>query len=246
MCRLTNNAQIWELKLIPSRQDLFTSMIAGTDRVLSHETFPEMHWHRDPYQGNLYAIPSGFATVADVLGQDFLEIIGDICALQRLRESGTNYPIDSLEVEKVDNQQAWIESRLEQLRRTALHPLLLCCIPAAYLCGYGFFAEVWSATLIPSNLSAQLLRELQDCESWEGWDEHAELLLWLLNIGAAFATDVPVRLGFAGLWHGSHRRRLEPISQSWYDVEKHLKRFIWSDIVYGPRCGAFWERLQSL
>ena len=228
-----------------SRQDLFAAMIAGTERVFSHETFPEMHWHRDSFQDCLYSAPPGFAKRADILGSEFLEIIEDICALQHLRECGSSYPYDGHEVEKVDNQQAWIESRLQRLREKTSDPLLLCCIPAAYLCAYSFFAEVWGASLIPSHLSSQLLRQLQASETWERWDEHADLLLWLLNIGAAFATDVSARLGFADLWHGSHRARLQTLSSSWDDVEGNLRAFIWSDVVCYPRCVAFWERLQN-
>lgn len=229
-----------------NRQDLFTSMITGTQRVLSHETFPEMHWHRDPFQIHSYYIPPGFADRAEILGCEFLDIIADICGLQAMREGDTNYPYDALEVEKIDNQQAWIESRLQQLDQETADPLLSCSIPAAYLCGYGFFAEVWSASIIPSHLAAQLLLRLQQYEAWEGWDDHADLLLWLLNIGAAFATEHRVRLGFAGLWHGSHRARLVPLSSSWEEVREHLKRFIWSEQIYDPLCGSFWNRLQNL
>lgn len=229
-----------------NRQDLFTSMITGTERVLSHETFPEMHWHRDPFQPSLYFVPPGFAERADVLGSEFLDIVADICSLQAMRECDSNYPYDSLEVEKVDNQQAWIESRLQQLGEQTRDPLLSCAIPAAYLCGYSFFAEVWSASVIPSSLAAQLLRKLQQHEAWQGWDEHADLLLWLLNIGAAFATERPIRLGLVGLWHGSHRARLQPFSVSWEEVRAHLRRFIWSESIYEPRCGTFWDRLQNL
>lgn len=214
--------------------------------MLSHETFPEMHWHRDPYQASLYSLPRGFAQRADILGYEYLEIIEDICALQQLREGGTNYPLGNLEVERIDNQQGWIESRLQQLSQTAIEPLLICSIPAAYLCGYSFFSDIWGASLIPSRLSAQLLHVLQLYEGWEGWDGHADLLLWLLNIGAAFAADAPTRLGFTGLWHGPHRARLQTLSSSWHEVEKHLKTFIWSDVVYGPRCRAFWKWLQTL
>ena len=194
----------------------------------------------------MYLIPPGFAERADVLGPEFLDIIADICGLQAMRECDSNYPYNSLDVEKVDNQQAWIESRLQQLSVRTCEPGLSCAIPAAYLCAYSFFAEVWSASLIPSTLSALLLRTLQQHETWLGWDDHADLLLWLLNIGAAFATDAPIRLGFAGLWHGSHRSRLESFSVSWEEVRAYLERFIWSGSLYEPRCGTFWDRLQSL
>jgi hypothetical protein len=221
-------------------------MISGTQRVLSHETFPEMHWHRDPFQPSLYSVPSGFAERAEILGPEFLDIIADTCCLQAMRECDTNYPYNALEVEKVDNQQAWIESRLQQLSRTTSEPVLSCCIPATYLCAYSFFAEIWGASLIPSHLSTKLLQTLQQHETWPGWDEHADLLLWLLNIGAAFATEGPIRLGFAGLWHGSHRARLEEFSGSWNGVRTHLTRFIWSQSLYESRCGTFWDRLHSL
>ena len=140
-------------------------MIAGTDRVFSHDMFPEIHWHRDPFQASLYSVPDGFQERRHILGEEFTDIIADIRALQHLRENGASYPLDSLDVEKIDNQQAWIESRLEQLRHIAAEPLLKCCIPAAYLCAYGCFTEIWSGHMIPSRVTALLLQELQATES---------------------------------------------------------------------------------
>lgn len=221
-------------------------MIAGTDRVFSHDMFPEIHWHRDPFQLNLYTIPEGFAERKHILGDEFIDIIGDIRALQHVRENGTNYPLDNLDVEKIDNQQAWIESRLEQLRHVAAEPLLRACIPAAYLCAYGCFTDIWTGHMIPARVTAYLLTELQATELWAGWDDHADLLLWLLHIGVAFAADRNLRLGIAGMLHGSQRARLQPLSESWEDTERTLKRFIWSDIVHRPRCEEFWNRLQDL
>lgn len=228
-----------------SRQDLFTSMIAGTERVFSHETFPEIHWLRDSSHANLYSVPDGFQKRRHILGGQLTEIIGDICALQHLREGRTSYTLDNQEIEKLDNQQAWIESRLEQLRHNVSEPLLLCCIPAAFLCAYGFFTEIWSSHLIPSRLTSYLLRELQASETWPGWNDHADLLLWLLNIGVAFAIDVSIRQGFVDMWHGSHCIRLPPHSQSWQETERCMKQFIWSDIMYRPSCERFWKRLQE-
>jgi hypothetical protein len=230
-----------ELTLNPTKL-----VIAGTQRILSHDVFPELHWHRDPFQHHLYEIPDGFASREDILGAEFLDIIADICALQRMRESGADYPANSLEVEKVDNQQAWIESRLQFLQTQTSEPLLLCCIPAAYLCGYSFFADVWAASLIPYSLSKHLLQALQDHESWADWDSHSDILLWLLNVGAAFAPDAEVRLGFAGLWYGSHRTRLRPLSGSWEEIEGYLRKFIYSEAIHWPRCAAFYERLLSM
>lgn len=189
-------------------------------------------------------MPVGFGKRSEILGMEFLTIIGDICALQRIRESGTSYPFDREVVEQVSTQQAWVESRLQQLSRRTNHPLLLCCIPAAFLCAYSFFAEVWSAGLIPSHLSSQLLRQLQASENWDGWDEHADVLLWLLNIGNAFAIDDPIRHAFGNLWQGHHKDRLQPLASSWDIVEDHLRMFIWSDIFYDSQSGTFWERLQ--
>lgn len=219
-------------------------MIAGTRRVVSHELFPEMHWRRDPLQASLYIVPPGFAERAEILGLEFLDIIADICGLQALCQCDTNYSYNSLATEKIDNQQAWIESRLQQLSQQTTNPLVTCCIPAAYLCAYSFFAEVWCATVIPSCLCVHLLRALQQHETWDGWDDHATLLLWLLNVGVAFATKSSTQRGLAGLWHGSHRARLQAFSMSWDRVREQLDRFIWIPSFYETPCGAGYNGLQ--
>lgn len=171
--------------------------------------------------------------------------MGDVCALQYTRECGTDYPVNPVEVEKVDNQQAWIESRLQMLEAQTTQPLLLCAIPAVYLCAYACFADVWASNLLPSRLSAKLLGLLQRYDARETWEDHADLLLWLLNIGIVFSTESNVRLGFISLWHGSQREHLEPLSACWNAVESHLKNFIYSDRVHGPKCKALWDRLQA-
>jgi len=161
----------------------------------------------------------------------------DILALQHLREGGLQYPVNSFEVVRVDNHQAWIESRLQQLQTRTREPLVLCSIPAAFLCAYGLFAEVWAATLIPSCLSTQLLRLLQTYERWDGWDSHSDLLLWLISTGEAFATDACVRAGFVKLRQGCYKTRLQQIGHSPDVIERHLRKFIFLKHIHGKRCG---------
>ncbi|KAF5250660.1 hypothetical protein FOXYS1_14857 [Fusarium oxysporum] len=50
-----------------------------------------------------------------------------------------------------------------------------------------------------SNVTAQLLREVENIRDEPVWDEHADLLLWLICIGGVFAPDGPVRSGYTAL-----------------------------------------------
>lgn len=216
-------------------------MIADTFRVFSHVTFPELHWQRDLTQPSLYTIPSGFASRGDVLGPQFIGITGDICALQQQVGGEQESSLDTSQLERLDSQQAWIESRLEQMRHQRENPLLRCCVLAALLCAYGLFTDIWGGDILASRLSARLLDEIHAMDTWSGWQDHADLLLWLLNIGTTSTFDDTVRRAYERLCNERHRALLRPISRSWDELDTQLRKFIWSDEVHVASVGGFWS-----
>jgi hypothetical protein len=146
-------------------------------------------------------------------------------------------------VRQLDNQQAWIESRLHHCYCAAdsSNYALTSCIIAAYLCAYSLFAEVWAARWIPSHCSSRLLRSLQQAENSDCWVGHEELLMWLLITGGTFAEPGASRSEYAVLLHGNHHARIAHLLTSWSDVQELLKTFIWSQFLFCARGKEFWE-----
>ncbi|TAQ87450.1 hypothetical protein B7494_g4228 [Chlorociboria aeruginascens] len=98
-------------------QDLNSSVMTGSSRVVNHTTFAELQWRRDPFTPNLFQLPLGFQVLSYVLNQEFIE----------------------------------------------------------------------------SHVSFQLLRKLQQANDDPIWDDHPELLLWLLYIGGTFTSTEVIR-----------------------------------------------------
>ncbi|KAF2098962.1 hypothetical protein NA57DRAFT_66183 [Rhizodiscina lignyota] len=223
-------------------QDLNAALTTGTERILSHGIFPELEWRRDPFCFSLYTLPAGFGIHSELFPEELIEILEDIHALQQIR-SLTDMHGDAVSVQQLDNQQAWIESRLYYCYRATDRTdfVLLGCVMAAYLCTYMLFAEIWGGQWIPSFCSSQLLRALQLTENSSYWDGHEDLLVWLLVTGGAFAQPAFNRSEYTVLLHGSHHAGIAPFLSSWPDVQDILQNFIWSERLFSARGKAFWE-----
>ncbi|KAE8441222.1 hypothetical protein EG329_005622 [Mollisiaceae sp. DMI_Dod_QoI] len=67
-------------------QDLNSSVMTGSSRVVDHTTFSELQWIRDPYSPSFFVLPPGFQAQSHLLGEEFMEVLKDIYALQCIRE----------------------------------------------------------------------------------------------------------------------------------------------------------------
>lgn len=75
------------------------------------------------------------------------------------------------------------------------------------------------------------------------WDEHPELLSWLLYIGGAFAPSGSTRAAYLKLLRFNHGRRLKGLYSSWAELLGILRRFIWSRDAFSAQVQAFLEEL---
>jgi hypothetical protein len=246
LLRLLNSKQVYlsgGIKRAIFWQDLNAALTTGVQRILSHDVFPELHWRRDPIFCSFYSLPAGFAPCGDMLSNELIEALEDIHALQLLRNVAEFNPPDAVTVHQLDNQQAWIESRLHQCYCAAdpSNYALISCIIAAYLCTYSLFSEVWAGRWIPSHCSSRLLRSLQQAENGDCWVGHEELLVWLLFTGGTFAEPDSSRSEYAVLLHGNQHARIAHLLTSWSDVQELLKTFIWSESLFFSRGKDFWE-----
>lgn len=128
------------------RQDLNSSVMTGSRRVVDHTTFSELQWRRDPFCPN-FILPPGFQAQTNLLGEEFVEVLKDVYALRCIRDYSLFSSEDIIAMAHVDNHQASIQSRLVSLPYHS--SLSECCQLAAYLCSTMLRCRVWLGSTIP-------------------------------------------------------------------------------------------------
>ncbi|KAL5336855.1 hypothetical protein BJX70DRAFT_371325 [Aspergillus crustosus] len=208
-------------------QDLNSSILAGTNRVYSHTTFSELQWIRDPFVPNFFRLPPGFSTRSSLFTPEFIEVLEDLHALQCIREVPYYSKADIMLMMHVNNHTASIQSRLVGLPRSGI--VQECCHLAAYHCSVMLCCHIWCALVIPSHISAQLLHKLQQSSDDVIWDDHPELLLWLLYVGGAFTSPGSVRSEYIALIRLNNGTRSRGLYEMWPELRELLEQFIWSE-----------------
>lgn len=92
-----------------------------------------------------------------------------------------------------------------------------------------------------SHISSQLLHELQKANNDPLWDEHSDLLLWLLYIGGAFAPTGIIRSGYIALLRSNNATRFGDLYRSWPELLEILKQFMWSEKAFMAQVKTLWE-----
>lgn len=133
------------------RQDLNSSVMTGSSRIVDHTTFSELQWRRDPFSPNFFILPPGFHPVSHLLGYEFVEVLKDVYALQRIRDSAMFGTEDAISMAHIDNHQASIQSRLVSLPSRS--SISQCCHLAAYLSSSMLRCQMWRCSTIPVSQS---------------------------------------------------------------------------------------------
>lgn len=121
--------------------------MTGSSRVVDHTTFSELQWRRDPFSPNFFILPPGFQAQSHLLGEEFVEVLKDVYALQCIRDSDLLGKEDVIAIAHIDNHQASIQSRLVSLpNRSSISE---CCHLAAYLCSAMLRCKLWRCSTIP-------------------------------------------------------------------------------------------------
>ncbi|KAL3447739.1 hypothetical protein BJX65DRAFT_90607 [Aspergillus insuetus] len=217
-------------------QDLNSSILAGSTRIVDHTAFAELLWARDAFVPTFYRLPSGFESRSHLFTKGFIDILEDLNGLHCIRESRNARKNDAMFMLHVNNYTASVQSRLAQL--SGLSELQECCRLAAYLCSVMVCCKVWCELVIPSHISSELLRKLQNTGDSGLCSEHSQLLVWLLHIGGAFAPIGPIRSGYLSLLRSNDATL--PYSR-WPELHMLLKQFIWSDKAFRAPVRALWE-----
>ncbi|KAL4995584.1 hypothetical protein BDV10DRAFT_202876 [Aspergillus recurvatus] len=220
-------------------QDLNSSILTGSRRIVDHTTFAELLWARDSFVPNSYRLPPGFQSRSRILGEAFSAVLEDLHALQCIRDIPEAPRTDATLMLHINKHIASVQSRLIALSR--LSQLQQCCRLAAYLCSVTLCCKVWCELVIPSHISSQLLIELRETRDALIWDENPELLVWLLYIGGAFAPVGPIRSGYLDLLRQHNATMLAQDYCSWPQVYEGMKQFIWSDKAFVEPVRALWQ-----
>ncbi|KAI3334433.1 hypothetical protein F4824DRAFT_186073 [Ustulina deusta] len=220
-------------------QDLNASILSGSSRIVDHTTFPGLQWKRDRSSPSIFRLPPGFQMRSHLLTEEFIEVLEDLHALQYYRNAIPPKRCNVLLMEDFNNHSASIQSRLAGLPN--LSPVMSCCHLAAYLCSVMLGCKVWCAPVIPSHISSQLLRELQQANEDPVWDSHPDLLLWLLYSGGGFAPTGIVRSDYIALLRLNNASRFQDLYKSWPELHEIMKQFIWSDKAFATPVKALWE-----
>ncbi|KAL4796660.1 hypothetical protein BDV19DRAFT_79417 [Aspergillus venezuelensis] len=230
-------------------QDLNASILSGSTRIVTHTTFSELLWIRDPFVPNFYRLPPGLRTLNSTA--EFREILEDLHALKCIRDipKPPEMRANVLLMLSVNNHTGSLQSRLVNLGLTSkLSPLQECVRLAAYLCSVMLCCKVWCGLVVPAHISTQLLTQLQtlreqDTLTLTGAEEpNPDLITWLFYIGGAFAPPGPVRSGYL---HMIQMSSSTADHCSWAELHKVMKQFIWADEAFSRPVRAFWMDLSG-
>jgi hypothetical protein len=129
-------------------------------------------------------LPPAFEPSKQALGNEVVQILEDIHALQHLIETTENVDRnDPVSIAQLDNHQAWIKSRLQKCLAVAENGngMLVSCILASYLYAYMLFTGIWAAVFIPAKISGKLLRVLECVNVDTSWKGHEDIFFWCVG-----------------------------------------------------------------
>ncbi|KIW00265.1 uncharacterized protein PV09_08155 [Verruconis gallopava] len=224
-------------------QDLNSSVIAGSTRIVSHTTFAELHWSRDPFSPTFFQLPPGFGKRSYMFSEPFIEVIEDIHGLQCIRDVARFTQCDVTQMAFLNNHIASIHSRLMML--SGLGQVTECCRLAAYLCSAMLCCTVWCALVIPPHISRQLLYQLRESRSNPLWDEHKDLLVWLLYTGGALSPEDVARSEYVELLRENNVSRFGGQFESWPELLQTLEQFIWPKEAFTSRVRELWTAVYA-
>ncbi|KAL4971542.1 hypothetical protein BDW66DRAFT_145972 [Aspergillus desertorum] len=130
LCRRKNIHLTPGIKRAIFWQDLNSSVVSGSRRIVDHRTFAELLWTRDPFVPNSYRLPPGFQSRSHILSEDFAAVLEDLHALQCIREVPRIPGAGAMVMLHINNHTASVQSRLIGL--SGLSHVQECCRLAAH------------------------------------------------------------------------------------------------------------------
>ncbi|KAL6898345.1 hypothetical protein GGI43DRAFT_423809 [Trichoderma evansii] len=211
-------------------QDLNSSVMTGSNRIVDHTTFAELQWKRDPFASTYFVLAPGFQRKSHLFDETFLEVVKDIHALQCVQDLPRYSCQNPVEMLRVDNQQASIGSRLVDLPK--LSNTMEACYLAAYLSACMLCCKVWRHSVMPES----------DSEPF--WNDNPDLLIWMLYMGGSFSPRGNAHSEYKTLIQNNHNSRFIGMYHSLDDLVGILHDFIWSEKAYRMQVEEFWKEIQ--
>jgi hypothetical protein len=122
-----------------------------------------------------------------------------------------------------------------------LHGLVCFGDPGMWTAGTMLSWPVFADSGLQPHISSQLLNKLQHAGDDPAWDDHPDLLLWLLCIGGAFSPTGTLRSEYVVLLRANSGTRFGESYRSWENLLETTKQFIWSEKAFTSPVRAIWE-----
>jgi hypothetical protein len=90
-------------------------------------------------------------------------------------------------------------------------------------------------------VSLRLIDKLQQADHGGLWDNHPDLLLWLIYMGGAFLPIGSTRTIYLAILNQKYAGSSVSLPRSWPQVLETLKTFVWPERVFTSQIKAFWE-----
>jgi hypothetical protein len=213
----------------------------GAPRFFAHDAFDTVKL-AFPAPKVLLSIPHGFEVNAGILGFKLLEVIQEICDFRTEIESQSRVGLTFDELSALDDRKASIEWRLTSMQDRELNdPMKECCRLAIHICSSAIFPPFFGPSKMPTSLSQRLSQTLSQSDLDTCWNQHIDLLLWVVFIGASRAksqSDLPVYTKALGLV----LNEFGTMCATWEQTVLILETFIWSEKVFGDSCKAIWAQ----
>lgn len=232
-------------------QDLLSSLVLGTSRLLSHIDYEVFKGHIELSHHEEWLKVSGFMTVATSWPRKFSVILQELDTLCRIIDEGTEAKEECL---LLDNLQANIESRLVDLLNLSRHsvnnslrPLYEASVLATYLCTYKLSVGIWDGCFVPEFCIDQVFKNVQLILEDVQWLSSYNLLLWLLFLIGGLTARTSMRKRIIVFIKTVFRTQSgTDLLGDWALVRRILATFVFSEKIMGESFLRVWEQMNTL
>ena len=95
-------------------------------------------------------------------------------------------------------------------------------------------------------MSLHLLKKLQQSKNDLLWNDHPDLLIWILHIGGSFSPKGTVRSEYKAILQINNASRRGERYDSLAELILILDQFIWSEKAYRAQVEEFWNEIQTV
>ena len=91
-----------------------------------------------------------------------------------------------------------------------------------------------------------LLKKLQESKDDLLWNDHPDLLIWIMHMGGSFSPKGTVRSEYKAMLQDNYASRFGERYDSLAELIQILDQFIWSEKAYHAQVEEFWNEIQTV